>query len=70
MSRRCWCGARVVTYRISLHTYDTQRDWPRKADGTVDVAAIPMHDRYICEAGHPQYEAPKVEQLELFEVTG
>jgi hypothetical protein len=64
----CWCGARVVWFRISLHTYDKQRDWPRKPDGTVDVAAIPMHDKRVCERGHWQYEAPKVEQLSLLEM--
>lgn len=65
---RCWCGARVTVYRISLHTYSKRRDWPRKDDGTVDVAAIPMHDKYVCERGHWQYEPEHVEQLSLFEV--
>lgn len=68
MKTRCWCSARVVTFRISLHTYSKQRDWPRKADGTVDVAAIPMHDKYVCECGHPQYEPERVEQLSLLEM--
>lgn len=66
--RRCHCGARVVVFRISLHTYSKQLDFPRKADGTVDVEAIPMHDKYVCEAGHPQYAAERVEQLSMFEV--
>ena len=61
----CWCGARVTVFRISLHVYNKQRDFPRKPDGTVDIDAIPWHDKYICERGHWQYEPAPVEQLSL-----
>jgi hypothetical protein len=66
---RCSCGAPIYAYHRSVHTYSLAFDFPRTADGQVDVAAIPMCWVFVCEAGHWQAEPEQpAEQLSLFEV--